>query len=50
MEVVSSFKYFGSCFSGDGGPQEDTKVKVTERLKTSGALKMTLYVKSVVCV
>ena len=29
MEVFSSFKYLGSCFSKDGGPHEDLKMRVS---------------------
>ena len=27
MEIVSSFKFLGSCFSNDEGPQKDVKIK-----------------------
>ena len=33
MEVVSSFKCLGSCFSKDGGPQKGVKKRVGEGLK-----------------
>ena len=47
MEVVSSFKYLGSCFSKDEGPHEDVKMTVGEGLKTFGALNMMFTVRSV---
>ena len=40
MEVVSSFKYLGSCFSKDGGAHKDIKMRAGERQKTFAAMKM----------
>ena len=39
MEVVSSFKYLGSCFSSDGGVKDDVSMRVSEGMKTFGAMK-----------
>ena len=47
MEVVSSSKYSGSCFSKDRGPQENVKKRVGEGLKIFGAMKVILIVKTV---
>ena len=44
MEVMSSLKYLGSCFSKKGGPQKDLKIRVSVGLKGSGAMKLTFYV------
>jgi len=45
VELVSSFKYLGICFSKDVGRQEDVKMIVDEGLKTFGAVM--INVKSV---
>ena len=42
----SSFHSLGSCFSKDGGPQEYVKMRLGERLKTFGAMKMMFGVRS----
>ena len=47
MEVVSSFKYFGSDFSKNGGPQNYVKIKFCEGIKTFCAMKIMVRVKSV---
>ena len=39
MEVVSSFKYLGSCFSRGGGVKEDVSMRIGEGMKTFGAMK-----------
>merc|ERR1712002_202066 len=39
MEVVSSFKYLGSCFSSDGGVKDDVSMRVSEGMKTFGAMR-----------
>ena len=39
MEVVTSFKYLGSCFSSDGGVKEDVSMRVGEGMRTFGAMK-----------
>ena len=44
---MSSFKHSGSCFSKDGGPREDVKIRVGEELKTFAAVKMMFSDKTV---
>ena len=39
MEVVNTFKYLGSCFGSDGGVKEDVSMRVSEGMKTFGAMK-----------
>ena len=39
MEVVSSFKYLGSCFGSGGGVKEDVSMRVAEGMRTFGAMK-----------
>ena len=39
MEVVTSFKYLGSCFSSDGGVKEDVSMRMGVGMKTFGAMK-----------
>ena len=45
-EVVSSFKYLGSSFSGNGAPQIDAGMIMCEGLETFDAMRM-VNVKSV---
>ena len=46
IEVASSFKYFGSCFSGYGRPHGDVKIRVGEKLRAFSAMKMIFKVRS----
>ena len=39
LEVLRSFKYLNSCFSEDGGLQEEVNMKMGEGLKTLAALE-----------
>lgn len=39
MEEVSFFCYLGTCFSVDGYPQEEMKVRAVAGLETLGAMK-----------
>ena len=47
VELVSSSEYVRSCFSKDGGPYEDVKMRANEGLKTFGSMKMLSNVSSV---
>ena len=47
MEEVSSSRYLGSCSSIDEGTHEDVKIRVSEGLKTLGAIKMKFSVGNV---
>ena len=48
MQVVNSFKYLGSCFSGDGGVKEDVSVRVDEGMVKYGAMKNVWSCRSVI--
>ena len=41
-DVVSCFKYLGSCFSGSAGQQEGVRMRLGEEVKISGARKLCL--------
>ena len=45
-EVVSSFKNLGSCFSEDGGPRKEVRMRVYDELKTFGGEMKIFNVKS----
>ena len=47
MEVMSFFKCLASCFSKDGGVQEDVRIRVGEGLKTFREINMMFSGKSV---
>ena len=44
---MSSFKYISSCFSKDGGTQEDVRMKVVDEQKTFGLMKKMCNIRSV---
>ena len=45
IEVVSSFKYTGSCICEDRGMQEDVKITLGEGLKTLSLMNMMFNVR-----
>ena len=45
MEVVSSLKFSGTCFTVDRGAQQDVEKRVGEGLRNLGAVKMMFTVK-----